>query len=188
MKTKNHLPSVNSYYTSTSCGIKSWQIFTVWRRHVDQRCFTDRWILSDRCLDHIYFGAIRIFPMQVSCFRMAKQNCWHLVGVCFCVMEIKFWVQSEAVIITVYLATCGNNSEFTEFFSRIIPYSSHQDNLKSSWNFEKAKHHKKILTSELSFFVLYIKILTRNCSDYGPYQPLSYHHSTNYERCIANVF
>ena len=43
------------------------------------------------------------------------------------------------------------------------------------------------MTSELSFLVLYIKTSTRNFSDYGPYQPLSYHHSTNYERYRKHI-
>ena len=67
------------------------------------------------------------------------------------------------------------NSEILELFGRTIPNailpfscSSHHGSLRSSRNFKNLSIIKNFQVPSYQFFVLYIKMTTRNFSDYGP--------------------
>ena len=73
------------------------------------------------------------------------------------------------------MAMTRNSQEISEFFGRTIrnaillfSCSSHHDSLRSSRNFEHVSIIKNFLSSELSFFALYIKTITQIFFDYGP--------------------
>ena len=91
----------------------------------------------------------------------------------------------------------GDNSEFSEileFFGRAIPNailpfscSSRHGRLRSSQSFENLSIVK---ISEFRVIVFCTIHKNDNSEFFGLWacQPLSYHHSTNYERFIENVF